>query len=58
MKKEKKQALIIFIIALVIVALYLLSDRFFKLEPVTPHYEKYDQSGRLSKIRQGLEKKK
>ena len=58
MRDKKKQVTIILTIVLAIIFLYLLSEKYFKLEPVTPHYEKHDQSNRLRKIRQGLEKNK
>ena len=57
MKNDKQQVTIIITVVLAIILLYLLSEKFFKLEPVTPHYEQHDQSNRLSKIRQGLQKK-
>ena len=57
MKNDKQQVTIIITIVLAIILLYLLSEKFLKLSPVTPHYEQHDQTNRLSKIRQGLEKK-
>lgn len=55
-KNSFKQAIIVVLIFLLIVAGYIFSQRKKDDMIRKPHYEQYDQSNRLEKIRKGMKK--
>ena len=56
MQKGVKQAIIAVLIFAGIIAAYILSAIFMEDNIPAPRYEKYDQSNRLDRIREGLQK--
>lgn len=54
MDKKNADLIKILILVAVILAIYLLSEKYLKIEPPTPTYQTYDQDNRLQRIRKGL----
>ncbi len=54
MDNKNSDLIKILIIVALILVIYLLSEKYFKVEPPAPTYQTYDQDNRLQRIRKGL----
>lgn len=54
MDNKNSDLIKILILVALILVIYLLSEKYFKVEPPAPTYQTYDQDNRLQRIRKGL----